>query len=205
MMVAYVNEMSDACEALGIDIHEVCRAAGTKPFGYAPFTPSLAAGGPCISVNPFYLLASAPDGAMPLLRSAAAANLARPARKADAVAFAAMQRARARSERAGFVSTVPKVLVVGLGFKRGERSTACSPSVQLARVLEHHYVQVSYADDRVDMTDRWARLPEAELLKPMHASRLDGFDAIVVAHAQGELVHARLRQLRHAAVFMFAK
>lgn len=45
MLISYVNEMADACEKHGVSIHDVCEAAASKPFGYVPFTPSLAAGG----------------------------------------------------------------------------------------------------------------------------------------------------------------
>ena len=50
--IAYANEIADACQAHGIDPHEMVRACATKPYGFMPFTPGLGAGGPCIPVNP---------------------------------------------------------------------------------------------------------------------------------------------------------
>jgi len=40
---------------MGIDIHEVIRAAATKPFGFVPYYPGPGLGGHCIPIDPFYL------------------------------------------------------------------------------------------------------------------------------------------------------
>ena len=39
----------------GIDIHEVIRAAATKPFGFTAYYPGPGLGGHCIPIDPFYL------------------------------------------------------------------------------------------------------------------------------------------------------
>lgn len=48
LCAAYANEMSNACEALGINGFEVSAAAASKPFGYLPFQPSAGVGGHCM-------------------------------------------------------------------------------------------------------------------------------------------------------------
>jgi nucleotide sugar dehydrogenase len=53
--IALVNELTVYCHALGIDIWEVIRLAGTKPFGFMPFYPGPGVGGHCIPVDPSYL------------------------------------------------------------------------------------------------------------------------------------------------------
>ena len=53
--IALVNEMSELCRRMDIDIWEVIRAATTKPFGFMPFHPGIGVGGHCIPVDPFYL------------------------------------------------------------------------------------------------------------------------------------------------------
>jgi UDP-N-acetyl-D-glucosamine dehydrogenase len=40
---------------MDIDIHEVIRAAATKPFGFTPYYPGPGLGGHCIPIDPFYL------------------------------------------------------------------------------------------------------------------------------------------------------
>jgi UDP-N-acetyl-D-mannosaminuronate dehydrogenase len=37
--IGLVNEMKIVADRMGIDIHEVIRAAATKPFGFVPYYP----------------------------------------------------------------------------------------------------------------------------------------------------------------------
>ncbi len=53
--VALVNELAMHAHALGIDIWQVTRAAGTKPFGFMSFTPGPGVGGHCLPIDPSYL------------------------------------------------------------------------------------------------------------------------------------------------------
>ena len=53
--IALVNEMAKFCKELNIDIWEVIRGAGTKPFGFMKFTPGPGVGGHCIPIDPNYL------------------------------------------------------------------------------------------------------------------------------------------------------
>jgi UDP-N-acetyl-D-glucosamine dehydrogenase len=47
--------MKIVADKMGIDIHEVIRAAATKPFGFVPYYPGPGIGGHCIPIDPFYL------------------------------------------------------------------------------------------------------------------------------------------------------
>lgn len=51
--IAFVNELAIIFNKLGIDTHEVLKAAATK-WNFLPFTPGLV-GGHCIGVDPYYL------------------------------------------------------------------------------------------------------------------------------------------------------
>ncbi len=53
--VALVNELAMHAHALGIDIWQVTRAAGTKPFGFMSFAPGPGVGGHCLPIDPAYL------------------------------------------------------------------------------------------------------------------------------------------------------
>ena len=53
--IALVNETAKFCHEMGIDIWEVIRGAGTKPFGFMKFTPGPGVGGHCIPIDPNYL------------------------------------------------------------------------------------------------------------------------------------------------------
>ncbi len=51
--IAFMNELSAICQAIGIDTSDVLAAAQTK-WNFLPFTPGLV-GGHCIGVDPYYL------------------------------------------------------------------------------------------------------------------------------------------------------
>ena len=53
--IGLVNEMKVICDRMAIDVHEVIRAAATKPFGFVPYWPGPGLGGHCIPIDPFYL------------------------------------------------------------------------------------------------------------------------------------------------------
>lgn len=120
--IAYVNEISDACEKQGIDAKEVVAAASTKPFGYQPFHPGLGVGGHCIPVNPFYLMA---NNELPLLQQATERMWARPH-----VIARDMHKGLERK-----LGRAPRVLVIGIGFKPGQSVISCSPAVAFAEEL----------------------------------------------------------------------
>ncbi|WP_301173089.1 nucleotide sugar dehydrogenase [Brevibacillus nitrificans] len=53
--IAFINEMAMLCEEMGVDVWEAIEAAGSKPFGYMPFTPGPGIGGHCLPLDPLYL------------------------------------------------------------------------------------------------------------------------------------------------------
>lgn len=186
MCIAYANEMADACAQLSrtlsakpmsslgehkisIDPFEVSRAAATKPFGYMPYSPSLGVGGHCIPCNPFYLLSNAE---FPLLEACTTRMRNRPARIGDRLM------AKLESSTSG-----PQILVVGLGFKRGQSVLSNSPGLALMKHLLSKYTTfVEYSDPLVEQSAvSWApKLDESDWTIEI----LQRFDAIVVAVAQ---------------------
>jgi nucleotide sugar dehydrogenase len=53
--IALVNEMAKFCHEMNIDLWDVIRAAGSKPFGFQAFYPGPGVGGHCIPIDPNYL------------------------------------------------------------------------------------------------------------------------------------------------------
>lgn len=174
--IAYANEMADACLRHGIDPYEVCRAASTKPFGYQPFSPGLGVGGHCIPVNPWYLLS---NSNFPLLQAAAEKMHTRPAE----IARRAVDRLYGERRE----SMRPRVLVVGIGFKRGQSHLANSPGLELAKSLVlTEKVDVTWADPLVsqDAIPQITRLSESDWTAEA-LGRL--FDMIIVSFRQDGL------------------
>lgn len=180
MCVAFANEMADACLPHAIDPYEVCRAAATKPFGYMPFHPSLGVGGHCIPVNPYYLLSNSRfpllQAATETMRARPAAIAQRAIQSLGVGVAAVPETEEDKTDHVGNAVTVcpeqdnnnvndvdgekdapapqpqlrPRVLVVGMGFKRGQSHLANSPGFELAKSLvASRRVDVTWADPLV--------------------------------------------------------
>ncbi|PWN17746.1 nucleotide sugar dehydrogenase [Microstroma glucosiphilum] len=206
LLISYVNEIADTCAELDIDIHDVCEAARTKPFGYVPFFPSLGAGGHCIPVNPWYLLADGHN--LPTLRQAALSNQERPLQKAREIFQLATE---ATDEHQPCIEPkLPRILVYGIGFKKGSSSLAYSSAALLADELTSMGACVKYFDEAVN-TGRWPSLRRADL----HAqvTRPDGsscqlldaeYDIVVVTQSPDARDRGPLRGLERCRVIYFA-
>jgi len=54
--IAYVNELAQSFDIMGIDLHETIRASSNKQFAFMPHYPGCGVGGHCIAVDPYYLI-----------------------------------------------------------------------------------------------------------------------------------------------------
>lgn len=192
--IAYANEMADACETLGIDPLEVCKAAATKPFGYQPYTPGLGVGGHCIPVNPYYLLS---NSSWPVLEMATQKMRSRPADLGDRIM------AQLSASRKG-ASTRPRILVVGASFKKGQSVLSNAPGIDLIRHLLSSYdVYVEFVDPLVS-SESLEYLPKLDHTTEWTSEYVDShFDAAVVCMNQEGLDFSVLTQLQHTRVFNF--
>jgi UDP-N-acetyl-D-glucosamine dehydrogenase len=128
---------------MGIDIHEVIRAAATKPFGFVPYWPGPGLGGHCIPIDPFYLTWKAREYGLNtrLIELAGEINRAMPewviAKLADAL------NDRGRALKGG------RVLVLGIAYKKNVDDMRESPAVELMERLVKKGARVDYADPHV--------------------------------------------------------
>ncbi|CAG8951525.1 hypothetical protein HYFRA_00007441 [Hymenoscyphus fraxineus] len=169
--IAFANEIADACGEHDIDPSEVCSAAATKPFGFMPYTPSIGVGGHCLPTNARYLLS---NNRLPLLESAASSTRARPGMIAQKIVDSF-------SYHNG--DLIPKVLVVGIAYKKGQNSTIDSPGLRLIEALSRfEQVDVWWADSLVPQS----RVPHIKRLPNEEWNRgtLATFDHITVAFIQ---------------------
>ncbi|KAF2170931.1 hypothetical protein M409DRAFT_51170 [Zasmidium cellare ATCC 36951] len=186
--IAYVNEVADACHKQSIDVDEVVSAASTKPFGFQSFQPGLGVGGHCIPINPFYLMA---NNDLPLLRSATEATWTRPQ-------LAAAEFMANCKDRLG--GRAPRVLVIGVGFKPGQRVIDCSPGVAFAKELQDRGCQeLVFYDPLVEQSQLpWiSKLDEDDY----NSENVDkSFDAIAVCIKQEKVDWLVLKNLFNTAV-----
>lgn len=194
---AYANEMADACETIGIDAFEVSKAAASKPFGYLPFFPGPGIGGHCIPVNPYYLLSTC---SMPILEHASTRSNQRPAEVAKRVVQSLLKDKAIKNPAESPSASLLRVLVVGVGFKRGQSVMSNSPGAAIIRTLRNEYnVHVEFADPLVS-TDLFDLVPKFDTSANWNTTQLSTFDGIIVAVAQVGLDLEVLAQLRGVSV-----
>jgi UDP-N-acetyl-D-glucosamine dehydrogenase len=172
--IAFVNELAQLCDRLGIDVWEVVDAAATKPFGFMRFDPGPGMGGHCLPIDPFYLAFKARehDFYPEFIEPAGKINQSQPQ-------FCVERIERALND-AGKPVKGSRVLVLGVSYKGGIGDTRESPALKIIRLLRELGADVSYHDPHV------AEVGEFGLSSVDLSSELAGADlaAIVTAHPE---------------------
>lgn len=138
-----VNEMKIVADRMGIDIHEVIRAASTKPFGYTTYYPGSGLGGHCIPIDPFYLTWKAREYGLNtrFIELADEVNTNMPRWVISKVMNALNDRGKSVKGA--------KVLALGIAYKKNVDDMRESPAVELMELLEEKGVIVHYTDPHV--------------------------------------------------------
>ncbi len=137
--IALANQLAELCEALGIDFDECLRAANTQPHCRL-HRPSSGVGGPCIPVNPYFLLEKAKQARLrlSLVQEARRINERVPQR----IARLMVQALRARRK----VLCRSKVAVLGISFKANVKDVRRSHVLDVVRLLEHRGIETIVYD-----------------------------------------------------------
>jgi UDP-N-acetyl-D-glucosamine dehydrogenase len=141
--IGLVNEMKIVADRMGIDIHEVIRAAATKPFGFVPYYPGPGLGGHCIPIDPFYLTWKARQYGVNtrFIELAGEVNSAMPDWVVGKVADALNDRSKAvRGSR---------ILVLGIAYKKNIDDMRESPAVEIMALLRGRGASIAYSDPHV--------------------------------------------------------
>ena len=141
--IGLVNEMKIVADKMGIDIHEVIRAAATKPFGFVPYYPGPGLGGHCIPIDPFYLTWKAREYGLHtrFIELAGEVNSAMPDYVVTKVAAALNSRKKSINGS--------RVLVLGIAYKKNVDDMRESPSVILLEKLRDLGADVAYSDPHI--------------------------------------------------------
>jgi UDP-N-acetyl-D-glucosamine dehydrogenase len=146
--IAMVNELKQLCHRMNIDVHEVIRAASTKPFGFMAFYPGPGLGGHCIPIDPFYLTWKARqyDFSTRFIELAGEINSNMPWYVVNRTLEAMSQRGKALKGA--------NVLVVGLAYKKNIDDVRESPSFKVIELLEKQGANVTYHDPFIPKTHK---------------------------------------------------
>ena len=187
--IALVNELSEVCQRMGIDIWEVIRGATTKPFGFMPFYPGVGVGGHCIPVDPFYLSWKAKeyDLYVNFIELAARTNDNRP--------YYAVSRILEILGDRGKTPKDSNLLLLGISFKKDIGDTRNSPALRVGDLLAERGAQVSYHDLHVPQVTIGGRLMESVELDKDNLGKYDAA-IIMVGHSYYDLdailLHSKL-------------
>ena len=141
--IGLVNEMKIVADRMEIDVHEVIRAAATKPFGFTPFYPGPGLGGHCIPIDPFYLTWKAREYGLNtrFIELAGEVNTNMPNYVISKVAEGLNKRGKPIKDS--------KILVLGIAYKKNVDDMRESPSVALMEILRDSGADVHYSDSYV--------------------------------------------------------
>ena len=141
--IGLVNEMKVVADKMGIDIHEVIRAAATKPFGFVAYTPGPGLGGHCIPIDPFYLAWKAREYGVNtrFIELAGEVNHAMPEWVVNKIAHALNERGRAVKGS--------KILVLGIAYKKNVDDVRESPAAEIMELLRERGALLKYSDPHV--------------------------------------------------------
>lgn len=138
--IGLVNEMKVIADKMDIDIHEVIRAAATKPFGFVPYYPGPGLGGHCIPIDPFYLTWKAREYGLHtrFIELAGEVNSSMPEYVVSKVVSALNDRQKSVKGS--------KILVLGIAYKKNIDDPRESPAAVLLDKLTALGADMSYSD-----------------------------------------------------------
>lgn len=173
--IGLVNEMKIIADRMGIDIHEVIRAAATKPFGFVAYYPGPGLGGHCIPIDPFYLTWKAREYGLHtrFIELAGEINSTMPQWVVGKITEALNERSRAiRGSR---------VLMLGIAYKKNVDDMRESPSVELMELLVKKGAVVEYSDPHVPVFPKMRQHHFDLKSVPLTPESIAGYDFVVLA------------------------
>jgi len=173
--IGLVNEMKIICDRMDIDVHEVIRAAATKPFGFVPYWPGPGLGGHCIPIDPFYLTWKAREYGLHtrFIELAGEINHAMPNWVVSKLADALNERGRAVKGS--------RVLVLGIAYKKNVDDVRESPSVEIMELLVARGAIVEYSDPHVPTFPRMREHHFDLRSVDLSAEAIQSYDALLLA------------------------
>ena len=192
--IGLANEMKIICDRMGIDVHEVIRAAATKPFGFVPYWPGPGLGGHCIPIDPFYLAwkARAYGVHTRFIELAGEINHAMPEWVMGKLIEALNDRGRALKGS--------KALVLGIAYKKNVDDMRESPAVELMELLVKRGAQVEYHDPHVPVFPPMREHKFDLKSVPLDDKRIASYDVILLATDHDVVDYALVQ--RHARLIV---
>lgn len=190
--IGLVNEIKIICDRMNIDVHEVIRAAATKPFGFVPYYPGPGLGGHCIPIDPFYLTWKAREYGLHtrFIELAGEVNSSMPAWVVDKLILALNDRSKSLKGS--------KILILGIAYKENIDDMRESPAVEIIELLIKKGAEVDYSDPYIPIFPKMRKHSLSLKSVILTPDSLNSCDAVVIvtAHKDFDFVfikkHAKL-------------
>ena len=188
MNIGLVNEMKIIADKMDIDIHEVIRAAATKPFGFTPYYPGPGLGGHCIPIDPFYLTWKARQYGVHtrFIELAGEINRDMPQWVIGKVTDALNERGRSIKDS--------RILVLGIAYKKDVEDMRESPSVELMERLRAKGALVDYSDPHVPHFPRMREHRFDLSSVALNPESIASYDVLLIATSHTAFDYEQLRQ-----------
>lgn len=170
--IGLIDELAMMAHKMDIDIWEVIRAAGTKPFGFMPFYPSSGCGGHCIPKDPLYLYWKAKKFGFKSRFIKLASDVI------NYMPEYVIERIDSLLARRNKKLTQASILIIGVTYKKDIKDLRKSPPIDIIEILQKKKVRVAYYDPLIP----YLRLNHINLKSiELNKDRLKKFDCVVIA------------------------
>jgi UDP-N-acetyl-D-glucosamine dehydrogenase len=192
--IGLVNEMKVICDRMNIDVHEVIRAAATKPFGFVPYWPGPGLGGHCIPIDPFYLTWKARQYGVNtrFIELAGEINRTMPEWVIGKVMEALNSRSKALNGS--------RCLVLGIAYKKNVDDMRESPAVELMELLVRRGARVDYSDPHVPVFPHMREHRFDLKSIPLTRDSIAAYDVLLLATNHDAFDYALIKN--HAALIV---
>lgn len=185
--IAFANELSVICDRLDIDVWELIALANRHP-RVNILQPGAGVGGHCIAVDPWFIVASAPDESR-LIRTARETNDGKPAWVRDKVKTAVLEVLASDPSRAMRDVTVA---CLGLAFKPDIDDLRESPALRIAQDLAELGCRLLAVEPHIDALPE-GLADQADLVSIEDALAAADIACILVRHSAFRDLRADLR------------
>jgi UDP-N-acetyl-D-glucosamine dehydrogenase len=185
--IGLANEMKIIADKMGIDIHEVIRAAATKPFGFVPYYPGPGLGGHCIPIDPFYLTWKAREFGLHTRFIELAGEI-----NTSVSNFVITKTTQALNSKKKSING-SQILILGISYKKNVDDMRESPSVLLMEKLRKLGAEVSYSDPHIPVFPKMREHQFNLSSIPLSPKTIAEYDCLLLATDHDKFDYAMIK------------
>lgn len=173
--IGFINEMKFVADKMNIDIFEILKIAGTKPYGFRRFNPGPGIGGHCIPIDPHYLFWKAKKVGISanFIKLAAETN-------SNVIKFITTKVLRLIKEKK--INKVrAKILILGLAYKKNVDDIRESASLKLIKTLQKKNLKnLTYCDPHTKNISLPDKIKKIKKLNKLSRKSIKNFDIVIL-------------------------